>query len=200
MSGSKNWFCIDRAPLDFCLIDKMAMKLSPAIQVIGTPTTVGENMRTLVILLFAAAAFSGSFSTAQAEEAGNVTIPDKVRANILKRHPQAQDLKASHETHFGQQLLEVSFKDTEDELKHELFRTDGALFANEILLANGLEISPDVTKVLADNFAGYRLEKAELVINPNGVGEEYELFIEVAGNKLKVSVNDKGSITAKDKY
>jgi len=74
------------------------------------------------------------------------------------------------------------------------------LFANEILLANGLEISPDVTKVLADNFPGYKLHKAELVINPNGVGEEYELFIEVGGSKWKVAVNDKGKITDKDAY
>ncbi|AMK75655.1 MULTISPECIES: hypothetical protein [Methylomonas] len=157
-------------------------------------------MRTLLLSLLAATAFCGSVSTAQAQETGNVTVPDKVRANILKRHPQAQDFKATHETHFGQQVLEVSFKDLEDEIKHELFRTDGALFANEILLANGLEISPDVTKVLADNFPGYKLHKAELVINPNGVGEEYELFIEVGGSKWKVAVNDKGKITDKDAY
>ncbi|MCQ8119453.1 hypothetical protein [Methylomonas rosea] len=157
-------------------------------------------MRTLLLSLLATTAFYGSLSTAQAQETGNVAVPDKVRANILKRHPQAQDLKATHETHFGQQVLEVSFKDVEDETKHELFRTDGALFANEILLANGLEISPDVTKVLADNFPGYKLHKAELVINPNGVGEEYELFIEVGGSKWKVAVNDKGQITDKDAY
>ncbi|MDX8126490.1 hypothetical protein ACH5Y9_13785 [Methylomonas sp. BW4-1] len=157
-------------------------------------------MRTLLLSLLAATTFYSSLSTAQAQDSASVAIPDKVRANILKRHPQAQDLKATQETHFGQQLLEVSFKDTEDELKHELFRTDGALFANEILLDNGLEISPDVTKVLADNFPGYKLHKAELVINPNGVGEEYELFIEVGGSKWKVAVNDKGKITDKDAY
>lgn len=157
-------------------------------------------MRTLLISLLAATACYGSLSTAQAQETSNVPVPDKVRANILKRHPQAQDLKATHETHFGQQLLEVSFKDVEEELKHELFRNDGALFANEILLANGLEISPDVTKVMADNFPGYKLHKAELVINPNGVGEEYELFIEVGGSKWKVAVDNKGKITAKDAY
>ncbi|MDT4288127.1 hypothetical protein RO575_01010 [Methylomonas sp. MO1] len=157
-------------------------------------------MRTLLLSLLAATAFYSSLSTAQAQDSASVAVPDKVRANILKRHPQAQDLKATQETHFGQQLLEVSFKDTEDELKHELFRADGALFANEILLANGLEISPDVTKVLADNFPGYKLHKAELVINPNGVGEEYELFIEVGGSKWKVAVNDKGKITDKDAY
>jgi len=157
-------------------------------------------MRTLLLSLLAATTFYSSLSTAQAQDSASVAIPDKVRANILKRHPQAQDLKATQETHFGQQLLEVSFKDTEDELKHELFRTDGALFANEILLDNGLEISPDVTNVLADNFPGYKLHKAELVINPNGVGEEYELFIEVGGSKWKVAVNDKGKITDKDAY
>jgi len=157
-------------------------------------------MRTLLLSLLAATTFYSSLSTAQAQDSGSLAVPDKVRANILKRHPQAQDLKATQETHFGQQLLEVSFKDTEDELKHELFRTDGALFANEILLDNGLEISPDVTKVLADNFPGYKLHKAELVINPNGVGEEYELFIEVGGSKWKVAVNDKGKITDKDAY
>lgn len=157
-------------------------------------------MRHSFIAILGAAALSGCLSTAQAQDTESVAIPDKVRSNILKRHPQAQELKASRESHFGQQLLEVSFKDTDDELKHELFRADGALFANEILLANGLEISPDATRVLADNFAGYKLEKAELVINPNGVGEEYELFIQVAGNKWKVSINDKGKITAKDPY
>lgn len=157
-------------------------------------------MRTFLLSLLATTAFCGSLSIAQAAESANIAVPDKVRANILKRHPQAQDFRASQESHFGQQLLEVSFKDVDEELKHELFRTDGALFANEILLANGLEISPDVTKVLAENFPGYKLNKAELVINPNGVGEEYELFIEVGGGKWKVSVDDKGKITGKDTY
>ncbi len=156
-------------------------------------------MRTLLLSLLGSVALSGFLSSVQAAESGTVAIPDKVRASILKRHPQAQDLQASHETHFGQQLIEVRFKDAEDDLKHELFRADGALFANEILLANGLEISPEVTKVLAANFAGYRLEKAELVINPNGVGEEYELYIAIDGVKWKVAINDKGTVLSKDR-
>lgn len=141
---------------------------------------------------------AGLHSTAIANEV--VGIPDKVRTSILKRHPGAQDFQASQETHFGQPLLEVSFKDADNQLLHELFRSNGALFSNELLLGNAQEIPPEVSKALAENFAGYRLDKAELVVNPNGIGEEYELYIDVAGSKWKVAVNDKGQITAKDRY
>lgn len=157
-------------------------------------------MRILSISLVAAATLTGWLSTAQAEDAGTVAIPDKARANILKRHPQALDLQASLETHFGQQLIEVRFKDADDQLRHELYRTDGAFFSTEFLREYGLDVTAEVIKALKDNFGDYRIEKGEVVVNPNGAGEEYELYLATAGGKWKVAINDKGTITAKDRY
>lgn len=142
----------------------------------------------------------GAVSTVSAQQSEMGGIPDKVRTSILKRHPQAQDFQLSHESHFGQQLMEVSFKDADNQLIHELFRSNGALFTNELLLESTQEIPPVVSKALNDQFPGYRLDKGELVVNPNGIGEEYELYIIVAGDRLKVAINDKGIVTAKERY
>lgn len=152
-------------------------------------------MRKLSVIMITAA-LGGWAGNVLAQDAG---VPDKVRASILKRHPQAQDFQGTLESHFGQQLLEVSFKDTDNRVLHELFRSNGALFTGEEVLENPQQVPPMVTDTLKANFPGYRIEKAELVVNPNGIGEEYELFIDSSSGKWRLAINDKGAITAKDR-
>ncbi len=133
-------------------------------------------------------------------EPTTVSIPDKVKADILKRHSTAQDLEASHETHFGQNLLEVTFKEEGKAQKLELFRADGNLFTDELLLDDLNEAPSAVKESLEKNFPGYALKKAELIVNPNGADEEYELYLVVGDVNWKISVNEKGDIQGKDSY
>jgi hypothetical protein len=133
-------------------------------------------------------------------QAGEIVIPDKVKADIIKRHPKALDLQASHETHFKRHLLEVSFKEEgSEDLILELFREDNHLFTNELLLDDLSEAPESVKKVLEKNFAGYKLQKAEMIANPNGNGEEYEIYLLASGVNWKVSVNEKGEIVEQQK-
>lgn len=141
-------------------------------------------------------AFSVAF-TANAESKQSVSIPDKVSSNILKRHPKAQDLLATHETHFGQKLLEVSFKDETGQEILELFTGTGHLFANELKVEDLSEISPPVVATLKKEFPNYSVQKAELIVNPNRAGEEYDIYLSSEGKNWKVSLTDQGVIQDK---
>ncbi|MCK9397028.1 MAG: hypothetical protein M0Q44_15730 [Methylobacter sp.] len=155
-----------------------------------------EKMRKFLTLTLGIAALAIVFS-AKAEP---VSIPEKVAADILKRHPKAHELQASHEKHFGVELLEVVFKEEKDEPYLELFTHDGHLFANELLIEDLSEVSPAVIEVVKQHFPKYELKKAELIANPNGVGEEYEIYLVADGANWKVSINGQGGIEGKERY
>ena len=150
---------------------------------------------TLGALLLSAVAF-----TVSAEQSAEISIPEKVKADIIKRHPTAHDLQASHENHFGHKLLEVTFKEDDKDTKLELFKADGNLFTDELPLDSLNEAPPAVKEALEKSFPGYELKKAELIANPNGPGEEYELYLVVGGVNWKVSINEKGNIEGQDRY
>ncbi|HEY8035769.1 MAG TPA: hypothetical protein VIF37_09295 [Methylobacter sp.] len=135
-----------------------------------------------------------------AEPTESVSVPEKVTENILKRHPKAHDLLGSHEKHFGVELLKVSFKEENNEPYLELFTHDGHLFANELLIEDLGEVSSAAIETLKQHFPKYELKKAELVSNPNGAGEEYEIYLIADGVNWKLSINDKGSVEGKDRY
>lgn len=156
-----------------------------------------KSISTILSSLFLSA-FALAVNAQQATQAG---IPEKVKADILKRHPKAMDLQASHETHYRRNLLEVSFKEEgSDEPILELFREDGKLFTNELLLDNLSEAPPAIKETLEKNFPGYVLKKAELIANPNGTGEEYEIYLLAGGVNWKISVSEKGNIEGKDHF
>ncbi|HEY8158761.1 MAG TPA: hypothetical protein VIF10_08655 [Methylobacter sp.] len=138
--------------------------------------------------------------SAKAEPIASISVPEKVIEDILKRHPKAHDLQASHEKHFGVELLEVSFKEENNEPYLELFTHDGHLFANELLIEDLSEVSPAAIETLKQHFPKYELKKAELVANPNGTGEEYEIYLIADGVDWKLSINDKGSVEGKERY
>ncbi|MDD5277601.1 MAG: hypothetical protein PHR16_16165 [Methylovulum sp.] len=153
-------------------------------------------MRTLIKSALGLAIFFLAV-TANAEIPEPVNIPGEISRDILKRHPTAKDMQASYETHFGVNLLEVSFKDEADEKFLELFTAKGHLYVNEQLIGNLGEVSPLAIDALKKEFPKYDLNKAELIVNPNGVGEEYEVYLSAEGSDWKVSVNDKGVIQDK---
>lgn len=157
-------------------------------------------MRQLTTITLVGLLLSGVAFTAHAEQSTDVSTPEKVKADILKRHPKAHDLQASHEIHFGHDLLEVTFKENDKELKLELFKADGHLFTDELPLDDLGEAPQAVKETLTKNFPGYELKKAELIVNPNGPGEEYEIYLLAGGVNWKVSINEKGSIEGKDRY
>ncbi|WP_333872978.1 hypothetical protein [Methylobacter sp.] len=157
-------------------------------------------MRQLVTTALGTLLLSAIAVTVNAQQSTKAGVPEKVKADILKRHPTAQDLQASHEVHFGQDLLEVAFKEEGKEPKLELFKTNGNLFTDELLLEDLNEAPPAVKEVLEKSFPGYELKKAELIANPNGAGEEYEMYLVVGDVNWKVSINEKGNIEGKDSY
>jgi hypothetical protein len=157
-------------------------------------------MHQLITTTLATLILSALALNVQAQQTGQIIIPEKVKADIIKRHPKALDLQASHETHFKRHLLEISFKEEgSEEQILELFREDNRLFTRELLL-DDLSEAPDTIKdVLQKNFAGYKLQKAEMIANPNGNGEEYEIYLLAGGVNWKVSVNEKGEIVEQQK-
>lgn len=157
-------------------------------------------MRQLVTTILGTLLLSAVAFTGNAQQSADVSIPEKVKADIIKRHPKAHDLQASHETHFGHDLLEVTFKEDDKESKLELFEADGKLFTDELPLDDLNEAPPAVKEALEKNFPGYELKKAELIVNPNGVGEEYEIYLVVGDVHWKVSINEKGNVEGKDHF
>lgn len=134
---------------------------------------------------------------AHADSVKPIAIPEKVSQNILKRHPKAQEFQASHESHFGKQLLEVSFKDEAGQPVLELFNQQGHLFTNEVIIEDFNEIYPQVVDALKQAFPKYQLKRAEMIGNPNGVGQEYEIYLNADGVDWKVSVSGQGVIQEK---
>jgi hypothetical protein len=48
-------------------------------------------------------------------------------------------------------------------------------------------------------FGTYTIKNATLVVNPNGIGEEYDLTVNAAGNNWSVIVDHNGNITQKER-
>lgn len=143
-----------------------------------------------LIFLMAAAALPVCAETA---------IPAKIRDHILIRHPQATELQASEENHFGNKLLKVAYKEN-DTINMELFKSSGALFSNVFPVEDPTPLPPELLNTLKREFADYQFKKAERVVNPNGVGEEYAVYLVAKGNNWLVSINDNGQILGKSNY
>ena len=134
---------------------------------------------------------------AHAETNVSIGIPENVHSYILKRHPYAHDMQASEEIHFGQKLLEVTFKDETDQEILELFTAKGHIFTNELKVEGLSGVSSEAVATLKQEFPNYMLRKTELVVNPNGVGEEYEIYLHANGYDWKVCINEKGELKEK---
>lgn len=154
--------------------------------------------------------FSASvFATTVPKEA----IPEKVISQLYKKHPDAMDISAVQTKHFGIDLYEISFKQnikpktSEDstETKEkiiELYRTNGDFYVNgvDINTSKGSVVMPaTVYDNLNTALPGNNIKEAILVVNPNGVGEEYDLLVSAADGVWRVSFNRKGEIVNKER-
>jgi hypothetical protein len=135
-----------------------------------------------------------------AEILGKDAIPSQIMDQFYKRHPNAIDISAEKKTHFKQSLYEITFKEEKDkETIIELYRDNGHFFINgdNVLRANMMpSVAYDNLKAVFDT---YTIKDAILVVNPNGVGEEYDLTVNASGNDWSVIVDHAGNITQKER-
>lgn len=139
-------------------------------------------------------------------------IPEKVLANIYKKHPDAIDITAVQARHFGVDLYEISFEMTTKpkpgqeamepkEKMIELYRENGDFYVNGVDI-NTSKTSDEMPAAAYENlkasFPNYNLKEAILIVNPNGVGEEYDLLITAADGVWRLSVNRNGEIVRKE--
>jgi hypothetical protein len=151
-----------------------------------------------LILGFLLTALS-SVST-HAEVLGKDAIPPQIMDQVYKRHPNAIDISAEKKIHFKQSLYEITFKEEKDKEKIiELYRDNGRFFVN----GNNIHGSNMMPSVAYDNlkaaFDTYTIKDAILVVNPNGVGEEYDLTVNASGNDWSVIVDHNGNITQNER-
>ncbi len=135
-----------------------------------------------------------------AEVVAKDAIPAKIMDQLYKRHPNAMDISAEKKTHFKQSLYEITFKEEKDKGKIiELYRDNGRFFVN----ADDVTTSNMMPVVAYDNlkaaFDTYTIKEAILVVNPNGVGEEYDLTVNTSGNDWSVIIDHNGNITQKER-
>ncbi len=155
--------------------------------------------KALSITVFTSFVTLGAMSLAQADSGANPIIPDKVKEHVLKRHPQASDIQAHEESHFGNKLLKVTYKDGE-ELNMDLFRTNGSLFTNVLPMDDPTPLPSALLKTLKNEFADFQFKKAELVVNPNSIGEEYTVYGTVNNENRWLLINDKGQLLGKGQF
>ena len=147
-------------------------------------------------------------------------IPAAVLQALMKDHPKAEDISAVVKKHFGQELYMLTFKeltkekepvDTEAneqaapvykdvvEERIEIYRKNGSFFVSAERVDNANRMSVLAYENLKKAFPSYTIEKAVMVINPNGPGEEFDLIINSAGEKWAVTIDRKSEVALKEK-
>lgn len=136
---------------------------------------------------------------AQAGVLPKEAIPAPVLDQFYKKHPNAIEITATKKTHFKQALYEISFKEEKDKEKIiEVYRENGRFFVN----ADNVTASNMMPSVAYDNlkaaFDTYTIKEAVLVVNPNGIGEEYSLIVSAGGADWSVVIDRTGAISQKE--
>lgn len=154
----------------------------------------------------------------QAKQLTKEQLPEKIRTHFAKKHPKVTNLVITEEKHFGQALYELDFieeltikvpdeKDVKGQkLKAEVakeetavfYRTNGHFFVNSEKIYAFNIIPGVVINGLKAAFPEYKMTAAQLIPNPNGPGEEYEVVITAAGGTWRVSIDSKGGIISKE--
>lgn len=137
---------------------------------------------------------------ANAEVVSKDSVPSKIMDQLYKRHPNAMDISVEKKIHFKQSLYEITFKEEKDKEKLvELYRDNGRFFVNADYVT-GSNMMPAVAyDNLKAAFDTYTIKDSILVVNPNGVGEEYDLTVNSSGNDWSVIVDHNGNITEKER-
>jgi hypothetical protein len=131
-------------------------------------------------------------------------VPEKVFSFIYKKYPKAEAITIEEKTHFGRSLYEVKFKVSQTDNNNkiyneefiELFKTNGHFYINVIAVERPSfsMITSDIKKNLQLYYPDYKILAMNLVINPYGVGEEYEMNLLVSGEIWNISIDDKGKL------
>ena len=129
-------------------------------------------------------------------------IPEKVLVGFDKKHPNAIEVTAQPKKHFGQDLFLITYKaqKAEDPKQVVYFRTNGNLFVNGNDVATGqnsVRMPETAYNNLKSEFGEYSINNAISIINPNGIGEEFDLVITANGKTWHVSLDRDGKIVDK---
>ena len=142
-----------------------------------------------------------SLVSADAEVLGKDAIPSQILDQFYKRHPNAIDISAEKKTHFKQSLYEITFKEEKDKEKLiELYKDNGRFFIDGDNVQGANMMPSTAYDNLKAAFGAYTIKNAILVVNPNGVGEEYDLTVNASGNDWSVMVDRAGNIIQKERY
>lgn len=131
-------------------------------------------------------------------------VPEKVFSFIHKKHPKAQDITIEEKTHFGRSLYAVKFNVSQTDKNNkiykekyiDLFKTDGHFYTNVMAVdrSSFSMISTKIKKSLQLLYPDYQILEMNLVSNPYGAGEEYELVLLVSGQIWNISMDEKGNL------
>ncbi len=146
-------------------------------------------MYKLVLSLFLC--FLSTCSYAERIEKDN--IPSAIMDQIYKKHPNALDFSAEKKTHFAQDLLKIYYKEGEEKFV-DYYRPDGHFFVAGLMIAADDLMFSDSKEKLKNAFNEYRIKQAVLIVNPNGVGEEFDVVLETAGKNWNVVIDKKGNV------
>jgi hypothetical protein len=141
-----------------------------------------------------------SFS-AHSEPLAQEAIPEKVMGQIYKKHPNAVDISAEPIKHFNQDLYKIKFKDGEENLI-KFYRPNGQFFVDGVKIdssENTNMLPPAGNDNLKSSFTKYDISDALLIVNPNGVGEEYDLIVNSEGQNWRVSMDKDGKLVTKER-
>ena len=138
--------------------------------------------------------------SAQAEVVSKEAIPTPIMDQFFKKHPNAIEISAAKKTHFKQTVYEIMFKDEKDKEKLiELYRPNGQFFVN----ADNVHGANMLPAVASDNlkamFDTYPVKDSVMIVNPNGIGEEYDLVVNAGGIDWTVVVDRNGAISQKER-
>lgn len=146
-------------------------------------------MYKLVLSLFLCFLSTGSY----AERIEKDNIPSVIMDQIYKKHPNALDFSAEKKTHFAQELLKIYYKEGEEKFI-DYYRPDGHFFVAGLMIAADDLMFSDSKAKLKTEFNEYHIKQAVLIVNPNGVGEEFDVVLETAGKNWNVVIDKKGNV------
>jgi hypothetical protein len=166
-------------------------------------------------LLYAALILAISSVSVQAKQLTKEQVPAKLLEHFKKKHPKTTNLVITEQKHFGQSLYKLSFieelmikvpDDKGEKLKSEMaheegfvyYRSGGQFFVNAQKIEAFNVIPGIVIDGLKAAFPDYKITAAQIIVNPNGTGEEYEVAITSGGQNWNVGLDAKGTVITKD--
>lgn len=151
-------------------------------------------MNKFILASFISALVLPVFSV-QAEKISRDKVPTAVIKNIKIEYPKAKIIEIDKEVHFGEVLYEVKY--TINGVKFEtLFTPEGLRFGDEVEVPVS-ELPDAIVKTLQKTFKQLVLEKAEIIVHPDG-RIEYEVDVMGDGQEWEIEMTPEGKILLKE--